>query len=402
MKNIELSRLQGPGQAEEAVIKEARRRQRRRQLITGVAVVLAVGGALGVFATVNGASHPRPNPTARESGPGHRLVSGPGALGPPRYYATEVSVGIQIHKAATGAVVARVPNPYAGHGSLGMFAAGVAAGDGGREFVAAYTGAPPNSSAEETRLYSFHLTSAGQVTGLSLVKGGVITGLDAGGVMAVSPDGSKVALTLSRPPVPGGPAPQPDIAVIDLRTGVQSLWTGGLQRSGFDFSIPSISWRAGGDSLVFLGQWCGTGAAGGFCAKGPHDAQVRTLRLATGGGRLSQGSVLLGESARYPNIVQALLSPNGKTITMVALSGPYLGKANPIPQDLQVLQVPLASGGRPRLLYHGVVGPHATVFLGSDASGRYLLLAWRLNGWIDHGVLHHLAPQGGYAFVDAW
>jgi hypothetical protein len=49
-----------------------------------------------------------------------------------------------------------------------------------------------------------------------------------------------------------------------------------------------------------------------------------------------------------------------------------------------------------------VTGDQVKVALGSDASGRYLLLAWGRNGWISHGTLHRLAPQGGYAFLDAW
>jgi len=72
------------------------------------------------------------------------------------------------------------------------------------------------------------------------------------------------------------------------------------------------------------------------------------------------------------------------------------------PQDLRVIQVPLAGVGRARLLYRGVTGPHPAVWLNSDASGRHLLLTWRLNGWIDHGRLRPLAPQGRAALADAW
>jgi hypothetical protein len=48
------------------------------------------------------------------------------------------------------------------------------------------------------------------------------------------------------------------------------------------------------------------------------------------------------------------------------------------------------------------VGTHTQVILGSDATGRYLLLAWGRNGWLDHGVLRPLAPQGGTALEEAW
>jgi hypothetical protein len=48
------------------------------------------------------------------------------------------------------------------------------------------------------------------------------------------------------------------------------------------------------------------------------------------------------------------------------------------------------------------VDGHAEVFLSSDATGRYLLLDWEQHGWIDHGRLRLLPPQGGTAFAYAW
>ena len=361
--------------------------------------MLALAGGLGVVAAVRGNSHPRPHPAATATG--HRLVPGPAAAGPPRYYATEESWQIVIRKTGTGAVTAKVPNPYASHGGIGWLAISVAAVAGDREFVAAYTGQPPHSRTDQTRLYTFRLTTAGQVTGLSLAKGGVLNGLAAGIAMAASPDGSKVALAVHRPYGFAGPPAPAEIAVIDLRTGARDLWKGGLQRPGYGFIIPSISWGPGNRSLVFLGQWCRSPISGRSCAGEPQRAQVRTLGLTAGSGPLSRGRVLLGDSARYPYIVQALLSPGAKSITMVVLGLPYLGQIR-IPQDLRVIQVPLATTEPARLLYHGVMGAHAGVTLRSDASGRYLLLAWRLNGWIGHGALHPLTPQGGYAFVGAW
>jgi hypothetical protein len=323
--------------------------------------------------------------------------------GPPRYYAAVIGrVSIQIHKTATGALTETIPNPYSSYRSPGMLAAGVAATDGGREFVAAYIGVPPHGTTDETRLYSFRINSAGHASRLSPVRGGVITGLQACGPMSVSPDGSKVALALAIAVMPGRPAPQPEIVVINRRTGERRVWSGGLQRHGLLFSVQDISWGPGRGSLAFLAQWCQhAGAAVGFCDAGRHAAEVRTLRLATGGGRLSAGGVLLRESARYPNIAQALLSPGGRALTIVVLHGSYTGKAGSKPYRFQVVQVPLTGGGS-RLLYRGRVGNHVLVFLGSDATGRYLILAWRLNGWLDHGVLRALAPQSGTAFAEAW
>ena len=61
MKTVEVQRPGAP--AEEAVIKEARRRQRRRQFAIGAGVVLALAGGV---AALRGTSHPRP-PSAHHS-----------------------------------------------------------------------------------------------------------------------------------------------------------------------------------------------------------------------------------------------------------------------------------------------------------------------------------------------
>jgi hypothetical protein len=332
------------------------------------------------------------------------LFAGPGrpgrTLAPPHYYVSAKSSGIQVRRTATGAVTAIVPDPFPGPGGPAAFVVGLAAGDGGREFVAEYTGAAPRGGMTETRLYSFHLTSAGRIAGLSLVKGGLLRGLQGGSALAVAPDGSKVALAVFRPVRFG----RPDIlqiAVVNLRTGARSYWSGGLDRAGFHLSIPSISWSPGGDSVVFLSQWCRAVVVTGFCGPGTPAAQVRTLRVTGDGGRLSSGRVLLNRSSGLSNIVQALITPDGKALDVVVLTGPYRGKAHPVPQHLMLARVPLTRGGHARLLYHGVVGPHGQVSLNSDASGRYLTLTWRLNGWIDHGRLRPLAPSSG-AFADAW
>ena len=323
------------------------------------------------------------------------------AIGPPRYYATVEQGGIVIRATATGAVTGKVPNERPGHGGFGRYVSSVAAADGGRQFFAAYSGTLA-SHADKTWVYSFRLTSAGRVTGLAPVRGGAFTGLLASNAMAVSPDGSKVALTLFPPLIPSQGTKPAEIAVLDLATGTRARWSGGLHRSGWYLTIPSISWAANGRSLVFLAEWCQSGGIGSpYCTGERHGAQVRTLSLAAGGGPLTQGRALLGDSARYPDIIDALLAPGGKNITIVVLSGRPVRTVNPEPPDLRVIQVPLA-GGRPRLLYRGAVDGQPGVFLGSDASGRYLFLASAQNGWIDHGRLRLLPPQGGAAFTDAW
>jgi len=205
---------------------------------------------------------------------------------------------------------------------------------------------------------------------VAVVRGGVFSGLLAASSMAVSPDGSKVAVVAYPPLIPSQGAKPAEIGVLDLATGTRTLWVGGLRnRDGLAAKIPGVSWFSDGRSLVFV-------------------------------------SVLLADSRRYPNIIQARPGAGGKRLTVVVLSAPTVGLVNPESLELRVIQIPLAGGRlggeRPRLLYHGAVDGNPDVSLGSDASGRYLILAWARNGWIDHGRLRLLPPQGGAAFTGTW
>jgi hypothetical protein len=78
MKTIGATRLPAADEDVQAVIRQARRRQRRRQLVTGVVAVLALGGALGGYAASTGTTHPGPARTVSDAG--HRPPPGPGSL----------------------------------------------------------------------------------------------------------------------------------------------------------------------------------------------------------------------------------------------------------------------------------------------------------------------------------
>jgi hypothetical protein len=85
VKNTVIAPAPGPGAETEALIKEARRRHRRRQLIVGLAAVAVLASALGAFADLRGsgqppaarppAGRPRPQPAASHA-------VGPPAPGP--------------------------------------------------------------------------------------------------------------------------------------------------------------------------------------------------------------------------------------------------------------------------------------------------------------------------------
>ena len=360
---------------------------------------------------------------------GSRPSGGPsGSQGPvPRYYVTEGVQGGQpvVRSTVTGEVTATVPVPKAAN--VGVFDI-LASTRGGVFFVAA---AAPGT--EGQRLYRFRLTSSGQVSDFAPVPGGAIGrhywGADA---LAVSPDGSRVAVSVGytwtgSSTTCGGAGqqacpldtPQPDyIQVIDLKTGARSFWRGG---NGAAYSVASLSWTAHGQ-LVYLGQTCADlKLSSETCTKYGRTAVVRALNPAAGGGRLGSGPVLLRESPRFPYIAQALISPDGRTITAVVLTGRMAishGETALVPPNLSVIQLSRATG-QLHVLYQRHLGDvSALTFapvvlqLSQDATGQHWMLnggvctsrcpVGGFNGWLRGGQLVPLAPADGQEGGQTW
>lgn len=72
-------RLPAVDEDAQAVIRQARRRQCRRRLVTGAVAVLALGGALGWYAAFTGTGHSGAARTVSDAG--HHPPPGPGAMG---------------------------------------------------------------------------------------------------------------------------------------------------------------------------------------------------------------------------------------------------------------------------------------------------------------------------------
>lgn len=228
---------------------------------------------------------------------------------------------------ATGAMVASTPELN----DASARPLSIAAAPGDRTFYVDY------QAGTQTKVYTFSIPARGKTAPLTLIKGGVVhnTALvnyppsmfGAQDQLAVSPDGTQLALTTGT----AEPATQmvDEIVAINLRTGTQSVWRGGLDRPGKLFGIANLSWAADGQSLVFLAQWCDDldKYVLGYCSgantpTGSRDAQVRSLTAGTGGGSLDNGRLLLRQSAKYPTIAQAIAGPGGEGLTVVVLSGP--------------------------------------------------------------------------------
>jgi hypothetical protein len=395
---------------------------------------------------------------------GHLRGSGSGVTPPPRYFVEADTQGDLpvVRSTATGAKTATVHVPHVSN-ALGTYL--VTAATNGVFFTAA-------PAATGVRIYRFRLTSAGQVSALAAVPGALPGSQVVPEAMAASPDGSRVAIALA--PASSSPTsscsssgtcsyPYSDqngyIDVVNTSTGAVSRWQGGIEPS-YSFSVVNLSWTGDGNRLVYYGQWCAQGSSSTqsgsgtksssstesssstqpgssatitqqsvtarvtACAIGtgigPEKAEIRALDLAANGGSLTSGPLLFSLSAAFPYLPQVLISPDGTTLTAVALTGP-VNRAG-TPEDLSVEQISLATGKRSGVLYSQDLGSAVAngslayvypVILSTDAAGQHWMLSSRfcdinnncragLNGWIDNGQLVPLQPGGGSVASAAW
>jgi hypothetical protein len=239
--------------------------------------------------------------------------------------------------------------------------------------------------------------------------------------MAVSPDGTRLALTVDaagQPSTDTDTGVANDIVVVDLRTGARTVWQGGLSRPGKTFRIPSVSWTADGRSVVFLAEWCNPDMYYNLCSgsmSGPdgyRDTEVRSLRVtgpgAGTGGSLDTGStLLLTQSRRYPVIETALAGPEPSELYLLVLSG--TPGADGTWSQLEVDRVSATSRRilgveyRAATRYSGE-GRVQGVMLGTDPGGQHLLLSYVTRhgfttSWIGRGALHLL--PGAQSYHDA-
>jgi hypothetical protein len=333
------------------------------------------------------------------------------APGLPEYIAEFAPVipngGVTVRSTATGAVVATVAAPKVpAHGRLMDDA--IAAAPDDRTFYIEYEA----SSAQLLQIwvFSFGITATGTVTPMTRIEGGVLNGVVGLGdlaSLAVSPDGTELALTKdSTSELPDSRGYADQIVVIDLRTGAQRVWQGGMYRTDKVFLIPNLSWAADSRSLVFLALWCDGAPAlfdrcSGADVEGEYrDTQVRSLPTDTAGGTLASGRLLLRQSARYPAIAQTIAGPDGSDLTMIVLSGAaYPSGAW---QNLAIDHISATDGSLLGVDYQrGDVpvaeGMASEVYLYADPSGRFVLFTYPVPsrgnvkiGWVGDGTFHPL------------
>jgi hypothetical protein len=305
--------------------------------------------------------------------------------------------------------------------------AGVVAAANGEFFIfgSPLSGLQAANGSLLSTLYRFRLTSTGQVTGFSAVPGSSISNRTWIETVAASPDGSEFALALAT-----GSSSQ--IVVINTATGARSVWQGGMARPSGSFGIASLSWTSNGE-LVFLAQWCKPpyqpdticpSVSANIGGVTPSDSQVWMLDPGPAGGRLDSGRMLLGQSGQYPLITQAVINPDGSTLTAAVVNQPAsfkrTGKDSELPQDalarpgrFSVDQISVATGAQLSTLYQASFGWDDWWQLSSDGpAGHWLIIGGfgplevkspdaDINGWIANGKLTALQPSDG-VYSEAW
>jgi hypothetical protein len=330
---------------------------------------------------------------------------------PPRYYAEvegdsdKDASYVVVRSTGTGVVAAQVRNPV-GASQKQLYAVDVTTRDD-QTFYVLYSENKFTGNGD-FMVYSFTLSSAGAVTGLAKINGGVITGqtyLGLDGGFAVSPDGTELAIATADPAAKGVPqALAEQIILVNTRTGARVTWRGGLDRAGSLFNIEDLSWTAGSDALVYLAQWCPQGdsiqgVAGVGCRTGFLSEQVRKLSVSSGGGLLTSGRVLLRSSATIPYIVGALIDPDGTELTaLVELSD----------TNLRVVTIDIGTGKTENVLYqlsaNDALNTQLTEFhLSMDSTGKYVLVAGDLvHGWLSGRHLESLQPTPWRGAPASW
>ncbi len=346
----------------------------------------------------------------------HGRNAAPAGLPPgtPSYYVQTGLAGGRpvVRSTATGVVTGTVPVPVSN--ALGYDL--VTADQNGTFFVVA---APALNQGE--RLYKFQLTTAGRVTGFSAVPVGALASTTwAADALAVSPDGSRIAVGMRfvAPPVlcrSGQPCPQqvhPDyVLAINLATGHRTVWRWAGSAVVHSFAVESLSWTSDNRTLALLGQWCTKGRTNQTCAHDDRLQEVEALHPAAGGGDLGGPGILYTAGPRS-EVVQAQISPDGRTVTAVVLYGrvPAYGHVR---RYLSVDHISVVRGHMNQVqsvLYRrrltDTFDPGRVpdfIALDQDATGQHLLLSGPgFNGWVHDGRLAPLTPVNGREADQAW
>jgi hypothetical protein len=338
----------------EALIKEARRRQRRRWLAVGVAGAAVLAGAAGVTASVAGHPPGRPGPGSHPRSQGAVLPAAFPAI--PVYYVALNNAPSQkspdqvvVGDTFTGARLATI-SPPAHRTFVGMTGA---ADD--RTFVLGAEAFPFSSAAWPVEPRTWYLLRIAPGTGhparlARLPIQATPSGLEVAG-MALSPDGSKFAVTLE-PNTTMNLGPEL-LRIYSVATGaLLRTWTGPPSNLTWGAYLgrdnnTTLSWLADGHTLVFD---YGTGVRAG----------VRMLDMSRQGHDLIADSQPTAWSIASGDCSRPLVTSDGKSVVCVTEgSGAFP-------------EYSTATGNLTRTLYQASSGTYGEV-LWASSSGNALI-----------------------------
>ena len=213
--------------------------------------------------------------------------------------------------------------------------------------------------------------------------------------MAVSPDGTELALAMH---TPGSYSSNVDtIVIFDLRTGAYHQWRGGLR--GYvgteGLTIWDLSW-SGPSTLDFVASWCSSDEWL-YCGSGT--AQVRALDVGTGGGGGLKGTTVLVDLGRFP-ATSAVIADQQGHIAIILVSGRTESPNQRKPTQITIDQVSTANGTVLKVLYQHTFpyNPNPPGPVIGDPSGQYLMIWYSSpsSGWLRNGALHPLPANLPY------
>ena len=301
----------------------------------------------------------------------------------PRYYVVVRDLNSRMVLESRAVTSGRVVSTYALSTRLGVrnVMEQLATADGHTFFINVLGAGRPDPFFPS--IYRFRLTATGQITGFAQVTtipgdiaayGRSILPLQS---MAMSPDGSKLALALGR-----------EVVVVDVRTGARTVWRGGLGSQQDAVQVQQVSWAGDGHTVAIL-LWRVHPDLG---------AEVRTVNAGGQGGTLASARLVL----RWPTagsrlIEQAVISPDGTAIVAAIWPGT---SARPQSGD-EIVQYPISNDRQPQVLYRDSADP--LIQVRGDGAGHWLLTGNGKLGWISGGRMHDLPPaQGGTVTDVAW
>jgi hypothetical protein len=357
--------LPDAGAEAEALFQEARRRQRRRHLVTGLTIVVLASAAGVAVSQLAPAAHPPARPGPRPAS-AQRSKSPPPAprATAPRFFADTLTFAEgngpwEVRASATGALVAgegtRVRAGVAGLAATGM-----------RSFVMAQA----VSGRCATRLYRFRLSSGGRPAGLAplgpQLPGQVWS-------LAASVGGRVIGYAISG----CGKGAPGYIGVVNSRTGRLREWgdvaVGGMSPGNVALG-GSLSMSANGRLLGFTGwdvsgNWHGVGR-GRFVRQ-----VVRVLKADAAAGTVAQRShVVLRRLVSSPALAAMSLSPDGASFYLCTQDGRRAARITKI-DSYQT------ATGKPQQLLAALKGTLSVTgcAMALDTTGRLLLVPYALN-----------------------